>query len=101
MTQLKEGVCEARGTSQEAGSVIPAAEMELASCTLLRREPGDMWALLLGSLQLESEALTRPQDLPSEGTTALSSGALGLSRTQPCPLGALNLEEETFMKFPG
>lgn len=75
--------------------------MELASRTLLRREPGDTRALLLGSLQLESEALTRPQGLWSEGTTALSSGALGLSRTQPCPLGALNLEEETFMKFPG
>ena len=62
--------------------------MELASGTPLRREPEDMWALLLGSFQLESEAPTCPQGLRSEGT-------------QPCPLGALNLEEETLTKFPG
>lgn len=62
--------------------------MELASGTPLRREPEDTRALLLGNLQLESEALTCLQGLRSEGT-------------QPCPLGALNLEEETLMSFPG
>lgn len=62
--------------------------MELASGTPLRREPEDTQALLLGNLQLESEALTCLQGLRSEGT-------------QPCPLGALNLEEETLMSFPG
>ena len=77
MTQLKKGVSEGMGPSQDEGPVVQQHGWSPASGIGLTREPEDIQALLSGSLQLESKAWTCPQGPRSEGDTALSSGSPG------------------------